>query len=566
MTFTDPVCAADGFTYERSAILDWFKNNHTSPMTREKISKLILTSHTMRSELSAAGHPVVSLRRVVIEGDSLRLTLVLDVSGSMVNSVENKNTDEPSFSRLDLIKHAVASIGAMMNEKDELSIVSFSDQAKVLLQWSKMDQDGKSKVGQIASSLRTHGGTNIPAGVELGVAQGGDHLILLTDGANTSNPPRGTLADHILSKIIGYNGIIHSVGLGMAHDLDTPTLRAISSAKGGLYCFCPDASMVGTVFIHLMANICVHEPGTPFGEHERFVDTLIRAAQYKTIDLQRKFDDPVLNEDLISIDENKGQVEKALANWNTWGRHYLPAFIDAHLKCMTTNFKDASLQGYATPAVRAFIDYGESIFVDITPPVPSCNNAQHRGYSNLQFTQTTMNSTGVCFGPNTELKVNFETVDRLVKIKDVRKGMKVVSRKGSVTVLCVVVSPETKMINLGTGQFPLWITPNHPVLNQMETPETVRDWRHADTFLHSGLTEFHRCYNLVLDSGHEVDLFGFDALTLGHGLKGGIKEHDYLGTQRIVDDLKKVDGWEDGLVELKGLKRDAKGYIHGIIF
>ncbi|CAF1349690.1 unnamed protein product [Adineta steineri] len=37
-TVTDPVVAADGFTYERSAIENWFKKSDCSPMTNEKLA------------------------------------------------------------------------------------------------------------------------------------------------------------------------------------------------------------------------------------------------------------------------------------------------------------------------------------------------------------------------------------------------------------------------------------------------------------------------------------------------------------------------------------------------
>jgi hypothetical protein len=32
---TDPVCTCDGHSYERSAILQWFKSNQTSPRTNQ---------------------------------------------------------------------------------------------------------------------------------------------------------------------------------------------------------------------------------------------------------------------------------------------------------------------------------------------------------------------------------------------------------------------------------------------------------------------------------------------------------------------------------------------------
>lgn len=38
-------------------------------------------------------------------------------------------------------------------------------------------------------------------------------------------------------------------------------------------------------------------------------------------------------------------------------------------------------------------------------------------------------------------------------------------------------------------------------------------------------------------------------ITLGHGLKGDkVAEHSYFGTEKIIEDLKQVEGWENGMV------------------
>ena len=34
----NPVCAPDGYTYEKDAIIEWLKNNGTSPITRETMN------------------------------------------------------------------------------------------------------------------------------------------------------------------------------------------------------------------------------------------------------------------------------------------------------------------------------------------------------------------------------------------------------------------------------------------------------------------------------------------------------------------------------------------------
>ncbi|CAM4902380.1 unnamed protein product [Rotaria socialis] len=50
-TVTDPVVAADGFTYERTAIENWLKANDCSPMTNEKLAHKDLTPNVLVKRL-----------------------------------------------------------------------------------------------------------------------------------------------------------------------------------------------------------------------------------------------------------------------------------------------------------------------------------------------------------------------------------------------------------------------------------------------------------------------------------------------------------------------------------
>ena len=53
-------------------------------------------------------------------------------------------------------------------------------------------------------------------------------------------------------------------------------------------------------------------------------------------------------------------------------------------------------------------------------------------------------------------------------------------------------------------------------------------------------------YNLVLETGHIVNVEGFDCITLGHGFTEPVAAHPYFGSQRVIDDLKKLAGWAEG--------------------
>jgi len=59
--FEDPVVAADGYTYERSAIVKWLRSSPSSPMSGLPLDHMSLTpSHTLRSAIEEWRH---SLRR-----------------------------------------------------------------------------------------------------------------------------------------------------------------------------------------------------------------------------------------------------------------------------------------------------------------------------------------------------------------------------------------------------------------------------------------------------------------------------------------------------------------------
>ena len=57
---------------------------------------------------------------------------------------------------------------------------------------------------------------------------------------------------------------------------------------------------------------------------------------------------------------------------------------------------------------------------------------------------------------------------------------------------------------------------------------------------------------------------GFPCVTLGHGLTSKGVEHAFYGTQRCIDALRVMSGWEDGFVEVRfPLKKRKRGKKRG---
>ena len=76
-------------------------------------------------------------------------------------------------------------------------------------------------------------------------------------------------------------------------------------------------------------------------------------------------------------------------------------------------------------------------------------------------------------------------------------------------------------------------------------------------------------YNLVLDNNHSVFINGLEVVTLGHGLKDNlIVEHEYFGTEKVVNDLKKFKGWDNGkiFIDQWRVKRDPINHrVQGLL-
>jgi len=282
--------------------------------------------------------------------------------------------------------------------------------------------------------------------------------------------------------------------------------------------------------------------------------------------------------DLTSPDDGAGQIGKALeklAWWQRWGRHYLPSVISAHRNQVCNNFKDQAVQAFGGEAFRTHQARLEKLFLSIPPPACSIAPPQSRAYyggsGGISATYSSLtpvdmsayySSSGGCFsGLN---KVNTPGGSRLVR--DVKKGdiLTTILPDGSEStakVICSVVSkPPGGTMDLVSING-LKITPWHP----MKMVAKEQTWHFpgdlAKSIGHRAEEPIDEVYTFVMDEGHVVVVEGFPVCTLGHNFKGAVIEHAYFGTSAIIDDLKQLAGWEDGLVLYNDLKAlGAKKY------
>lgn len=103
------------------------------------------------SEITAVGNHAngfihVSIRPPSNENRSpCDICCVVDTSGSMNEraEIQNDKNERYGLSQLDLVKHALKTIVHSLEDQDRLSIVSFSDNARIVCQLTPMDKKGR---------------------------------------------------------------------------------------------------------------------------------------------------------------------------------------------------------------------------------------------------------------------------------------------------------------------------------------------------------------------------------------------------------------------------------------
>ena len=199
---------------------------------------------------------------------------VIDISGSMrlssVDTTTQAGSEAAAFSREDLVRHAVATQIELLRPEDELALVLFDNTATVPLQRTAMTPTGKAAAKACLRLIQPNGGTAIWAGLQKALAIAATVtdknvvIVLQTDGeSDPSYDPmrgipdtfRGWMDTNRATKVT-----LHTVGYGFGSALDMPLLRSLADIGGGTVNYIPDGSMVGTVFIHMMANLmsCVY--------------------------------------------------------------------------------------------------------------------------------------------------------------------------------------------------------------------------------------------------------------------------------------------------------------------
>ena len=175
------------------------------------------------------------------------LTFVIDTSGSM-------ETPE----RLGLLRKALRMLVAQLDEADQVAIVQYDSQARLVLEHTPVRM--KKKIIDTVDNLQTSGSTHLEDGMKLGYATAAkgfrigamNRVLLLSDGV--ANLGSGD-ADEILKFVESYRrvGIYCSIyGFGMG-SYDDEMLEAFADRGDGAYYFIDSVDEAKRVFVDELA-------------------------------------------------------------------------------------------------------------------------------------------------------------------------------------------------------------------------------------------------------------------------------------------------------------------------
>lgn len=182
-------------------------------------------------------------------GRPLHIGILCDNSGSM------------NGERLEAVKRTLHAARSLLQNHDTLTLVTFSDSARVVLQAHALDSDEAITAAYTAiDAIHTEGSTNLSAGIErlYSVTTNYDAVILLTDGivnAGITNPA-GLLSMAQVGST-GRTRVFHALGYGADHN--RLLLRDLAVKSRGTYTYIDSEEIlpvaIGDVISGLRAEV-----------------------------------------------------------------------------------------------------------------------------------------------------------------------------------------------------------------------------------------------------------------------------------------------------------------------
>ena len=274
----------------------------------------------------------------------------------------------------------------------------------------------------------------------------------------------------------------------------------------------------------------------------------------------RKMSDKLSQGILANINGTKtgeGQIKLAVTNnafFLRWGEFYLDQLSRSLNQENKPNFRDPACP-FGGDIFEKLVDKSSDVFDTIPPPTPSRGAAPPRDMSsyNSQSVDTscfTGTSLIVMADGSRKCMADLKKGDSVCALSDpYNMGSEIVFPRVVCILKTVIPSGKAELVTLGDG---LKITRWHPVLmpNGWEFPEDLRP---------GSMEDCDAVYSVLLDGFHNCMINNIWCIGLGHGYDKGILAHEYFGTERVVDDMRQMDGWDAGcvVIEPSWIMRDS---------
>lgn len=177
------------------------------------------------------------------ERKDVSLTFVIDVSGSM--DMEN---------RLELVKRSLELLVEQLGRRDQVSIVVYGSQARVVLEPTRGDD--QRTILRAIRSLQPEGSTNAEAGLRLGYKMASrafnseviNRVVLCSDGvANVGKTGAGSIWDEI-ERHASKGITLTSIGFGMGNYNDV-LMEQLADNGDGFYAYVDDINEAERLFV-----------------------------------------------------------------------------------------------------------------------------------------------------------------------------------------------------------------------------------------------------------------------------------------------------------------------------
>ena len=255
---------------EKETIINKIFNKINNPATYNDIVEFEELSSRIISEENSSGLCEDSLHiwmkpKKIKTTSPVCLICVVDVSGSMgYNCCNNvSNMESQYISRLELVKHSLKTIVSSLRKGDMFGVVTFEFSSKVLIKPTKIvGKKTKDDIIKNIDKMIDGGGTDMWTGIEeaINISESISYqkyqksLMVFTDGETSDKTEKG-IYETLKDKIESSNDKFTISTFSFGNDVGPELLIKIANLGNGIYGYCSDGTMVGTIFINYMANL-----------------------------------------------------------------------------------------------------------------------------------------------------------------------------------------------------------------------------------------------------------------------------------------------------------------------